>query len=95
MHATQLMLDIDVSQPYIALMTKLLDEAIEAVRRLPPHDQDDIARVIFQLAGTDFVEPVPLSPEEREAIDRSMAAAARGEFATDEEIRAIWAKYGL
>jgi hypothetical protein len=76
-------------------MTKLLDEAFEAVRQLPPHDQDDIARVIFQLAGTDLAEPVPLSPEEHEAIERSKAAAARGEFATDEEVQAVWAKYGL
>jgi predicted transcriptional regulator len=76
-------------------MTKLLDEAIEAARRLSPHDQDEIACAIFQLAGAAPVEPVPLSPEECEAIARSKAAAARGEFATDEEVRAIWAKYGL
>ena len=76
-------------------MTKLLDDAIEAVRQLSPHDQDEIARAIFQLAGTAPAEPVPLSPEECEAIARSKAAAARGEFATDEELRAISAKYGL
>jgi predicted transcriptional regulator len=76
-------------------MTKLLDEAFEVVRRLPLRDQDDIARAIFQLAGMELAEAVPLSPEEREAIDRSKAAAARGEFATDEEIQAIWAKHGL
>jgi hypothetical protein len=64
----------------------------EAARRLPPHDQDEIARAILQLAGAAPPEPVPLSPEEREAIDRSKAAAARGEFATDDEIRAIKAK---
>jgi hypothetical protein len=75
-------------------MTKLLEEAFETVRQLPPHDQDDIARVIFQLAGTDLAEPVPLSPEEREAIARSQDAAARGDFATDEEMQAIEAKYG-
>ena len=38
---------------------------------------------------------VPLSPEEREAIAHSKAAAARGEFATDEQVRAVWAKHGL
>jgi predicted transcriptional regulator len=45
------------------------------------------------LAGSDLTEPVPLSPEEQEAIARSKAAAARGEFATDEEMQAVWAKY--
>jgi hypothetical protein len=76
-------------------MTKLLDEALEAVRRLPSGDQDDIARVIMQLAGVDPPVPVILSPQEREAIARSKAAADRGEFATDEQVRAVWAKHGL
>jgi len=39
--------------------------------------------------------PIVLSPEEREAIARSKAAAGRGEFATDEQVRAVWAKHGL
>jgi hypothetical protein len=75
-------------------MTKLLDEAVEAVRRLPSDDQDDIARAIMQLAGSDLATPIVLSPE-REAIARSKAAADRGEFATDEQVRALWAKHGL
>ncbi len=75
-------------------MTKLLDQALQAVRLLPPSDQDDIARVIMQLAGTDL-PAVPLSPDEREAIARSKTAAARGEFATDDQIRSVWAKHGL
>jgi hypothetical protein len=36
-----------------------------------------------------------LSAKERQAIERSRAAAARGEFATDEQLRALWRKYGL
>jgi hypothetical protein len=88
------MLDIPNSQIYVGTMTKLIDEAFKAVRRLSPHHQDAIALAIFKLAGATAAEPVPLSPEESEAIARSQAAAARGEFATDEEIEAIWAKYG-
>lgn len=76
-------------------MTKLLDEAVEAVRRLPSADQDDIARAIIQLAGSDLAVPVVLSPEERAAIARSRAAAERGEFATEEQVQAVWAKHGL
>jgi hypothetical protein len=79
----------------IANMTKLLDQALEAVRRLPPDDQDDIARAILQLAGADADGPVPLTSEEREALARSKAAAARGEFASDEQVQAVWAKRGL
>jgi hypothetical protein len=76
-------------------MTKLLDQALEAVRLLPPTDQDEIARVIMQFAGSDLPTPVPLSADERKAIARSRAAAQHGEFATDEQVRAVWAKHGL
>jgi hypothetical protein len=73
-------------------MTKLLDQAIEAVRVLPPEEQDDIARLLLQLTRTD-AEPAPLSEDERAAIARSKDAAARGEFAGDEQVRATWAKH--
>ena len=76
-------------------MTKLLEKALEAVRTLPPEVQDDIARMMLELAGDEVLEPVALSPGERAAIDRSKAAAARGEFATDEQVHAVWAKHGL
>jgi hypothetical protein len=76
-------------------MTKLLDHALEAVRSLPSDAQDDIARVVLQLAGSDESEPIALLPEERVVVAASKAAAARGEFATDDQVRAVWAKHGL
>jgi hypothetical protein len=79
---------------YISKMTKLLDQAFEAARALPPAAQDDVARVLFHLTG-DEEPPVTLSPAERTAIDRSKAASARGEFATDEQVRNLWKKHGL
>lgn len=75
-------------------MTKLLDQAVEAARKLPSDVQDDIARVMLQLAGT-TAEPVALSADERAAITASKAAAARGDFATDEQVQAVWAKHQL
>ena len=76
-------------------MTKLLEQAVEAARSLSPDAQDDIAHVILRLAGTDEEPPVALSAEEQNAIAASQDAAARGEFATDEQVRAVWAKRGL
>jgi hypothetical protein len=76
-------------------MTKLLDQALEVARSLPSDAQDDIARVVLQLAGSDEAVAVALSADERAAIAASKHAAARGEFATDEQVRAIWAKHGL
>jgi hypothetical protein len=76
-------------------MTALLDRALAAARTLPPAAQDDIARVVLRLVGTDDeATPVVLSPDEQAAMAVSKAAAARGEFATDQQVRAVWAKHG-
>jgi hypothetical protein len=74
-------------------MTKLLDQALEMARDLPSDVQDDIARVVLQLAGHDDGPVVPLSDEERAAIVQSKAAAARGDFATNDQVEAVWAKH--
>jgi hypothetical protein len=76
-------------------MTKLLEQALEIARSLPTDAQDDIARIILQLAGADDTPWVVLSSDERSAIAASKEAASRGEFATDEQVRAVWAKHGL
>lgn len=76
-------------------MTKLLDQALEAARDLPSDAQDEIARVVLQLTGRDEAASIALSSDERVAIATSKAAAARGEFANDEQVRAAWAKRGL
>jgi hypothetical protein len=76
-------------------MTKLLEQALEVARRLPSDAQDDIARVVLQLAGDDEAPAVMLSNAERAAIAVSKEAAARNQFATDEQVRTSWAKHGL
>jgi hypothetical protein len=77
-------------------MTKLRDQALEAARSLPPDAQDDIARVVLRLAGTDDeAASVTLTQAEQEAIALSKAAAARGDVATDAQVRAVWRKHGL
>jgi hypothetical protein len=75
-------------------MTQLLEHAINTVRALPPETQDDLARALLQLAGEE--QPlIRLTPEDEASLDESLAQAERGEFATDEQVRAIWAKHGL
>jgi hypothetical protein len=76
-------------------MTMLLERAVEAARTLPPHVQDEIARLVLQLAGADDQPPIELSAGERSAIEQSKAAAVNGEFASDDDIRGVWAKHGL
>lgn len=73
-------------------MTRLLERALEAARTLSPEEQDEIGRIILQLAGTGETEPVQLNESERAAVARSKAAAAAGEFASDEEVRELLAR---
>jgi hypothetical protein len=79
---------------YCPGMTKLLEQAVETVRGLPPEMQDELARLLLQLAG-EAQPPLQLSPKEEASLDESLAQADRGEFATDEQVRAIWAKHNL
>ncbi len=88
-------LDESAARAYSAPITKLLEDAIDAVRRLPPSMQDEIACAMLVLAGNEDDDVYILTPEERAAIAESEAEVERGEFAADEEVRAVWAKFGL
>lgn len=75
-------------------MTALLQHAFETLRDLPDDMQDDLARMLLQLSGID--QPaIALDAAEAASLDLSLQEADRGEFATDAQIRAIWAKHGL
>ncbi len=67
--------------------------AIWAASALPDELQDELAAILLRLAGVEQ-PPARLTAEEEADLDGSMAEAERGEFATDDEIRAIWAKHG-
>jgi predicted RNA-binding Zn ribbon-like protein len=72
-------------------MTKLLERAVDSVRALPPEVQDELARLLLQVAGEE--QPViRLTPEERADLAEADAEISRGEFATDEQMRSILAK---
>ena len=75
-------------------MTKILEEAVEAARALPSDMQDALGRMLLQFAGA-YQPAIQLTAEEEASFDESLAEAERGDFATDEQIRAIWAKHGL
>ena len=75
-------------------MTELLERAVQSLRGLPPATQDAFARILQQLVGDDL-SIIALSEEEKASFETSFAQAERGEFATEDEIKAIWAKHGL
>jgi hypothetical protein len=75
-------------------MTKLLEQAIEGVRRLPEDSQDEIARVILHLAESEM-EPEPVDPAHLVPVLKGLAQAKRREFATAEEIKAAFRRFGM
>lgn len=75
-------------------MTKVLEDVIEKVRRLPEDRQAYVAEVLEQIVANDgdlFVVP----EEHRAAVLEGLEQAERGEFATDQEMAALWKKCGL
>jgi hypothetical protein len=72
---------------YLRSMTKLLEQAIEGVRRLPLDSQDEIARAILHLAESE-AEAEPVDPAHLTALLEGLAQAKRREFATDDEVEA-------
>ena len=72
-------------------MTKLLEHAVDSIRTLPAEVQDELARLLLQVAGEE--QPtIRLTSEERADIADADAEIARGEFATDEQMRSLLAK---
>jgi hypothetical protein len=77
---------------YDFAMTKLLDVALEAVRKLPPDAQDEIARTLLQLIGTEG-EPEAIPPDHLPGVLEGLAQAKRREFATDAEVEAAFRRF--
>ena len=75
-------------------MTKLLDQAIEKVRKLPEADQNDTAEMLLWAIETRGGS-IPLDDETVSAIDEGLADARRGDFASEAEIAALWKRHGL
>ncbi|MCA6120780.1 hypothetical protein J6500_02510 [Bradyrhizobium sp. WSM 1704] len=75
-------------------MNRILEDAIEKFRRLPPDRQAYVAELLEQIvaAGAEaFVVP----DEHRAGILEGLEQSRRGEFASDEEMAALWEKCGL
>lgn len=62
------------------------------MRRLPPADQDEIARAMLQLA-TNETEAEDIDPAHLSAVLEGLAQAKRGEFASDGQIEAAFRRF--
>jgi hypothetical protein len=70
-------------------MNQLLEEALEKVKVLPDERQQEAARVLFAFLDEENPE-LYLSLEQIAEIERRMSDD--GPFATDEEVRAVFAR---
>ena len=77
---------------YLGTMTKLLEKALEAVRRLPPDSQDKIALAMLSLSGNGG-DPEEIDPTHLPAVLEGLAQAKRRQFATDAEVEAAFRRF--
>jgi hypothetical protein len=71
-------------------MNARLKEAIEQIKALPEDRQEEFAAMLFDLLNIERNPDLYLSPEEIAEIERR--ASEDGPYATDEEVRATFAR---
>jgi hypothetical protein len=64
---------------------------LSRVANWPEEDQDELAQIALEIEARRH-GVYHATPEELRAIDEALAAVARGEVATDEEVEAVFAK---
>jgi len=72
-------------------MTKLLEKAVETVRKLSADSQDAIARAMLELA--DESEPEDIDPADLPAVLEGLAQARRGEYASVADVEAAFRRF--
>ena len=73
-------------------MIKVLEQAIEKVRKLPKEQQEYAAELLEQIAEAGDAVYV-LSDEERRLVREGLDELDRGELASEAEVRAVFDKY--
>jgi hypothetical protein len=76
-------------------MIKALEDAIEKVSKLPEDRQAYVAEVLEQIAETGRDDVFVIPGDHLAGVLEGLAQADRGEFVSEEEVAALWKKYGL
>lgn len=76
------------------MTAKLLLEALQRVKAWPDEAQEELAALILEMEAGLGGGVYHATPEELTGIDKGLRAAAEGRFATDDQIEAIFAKFG-
>ena len=74
-------------------MNKVLTDVLERVPSWPQDAQVELERVALEIEAELSQNAYHATAEELAGIQRGLEAAERGQFATDEEVTAVFAKY--
>jgi len=74
------------------MVAKVLKDILTRVESWPELAQEEAAASL-QAIEQELREPYELTEADKKAIDRGLEAARKGEFATDREVDAVFAKY--
>ena len=79
----------------MTFISERLEQAVAKVAALPTDQQDLIAAEITERARALAEPPTKLTDRERAELEAELAAARRGELASDAEVAAMYAKHSL
>lgn len=74
-------------------MADALERAVKRIRKLPVAEQDVAADILAEFALARHAGVYVLSDEERILVEEAIAEVDRGEYATEAEVNAIYAKF--
>jgi hypothetical protein len=74
------------------MKTKLLKDVLERVETWPKERQEDAARLLMAMEAQD-ASPYRLTDEQRKQVRAALKEVERGEFASDEEVAAVFDRY--
>ncbi len=70
------------------MLTPTIDDAIDALRKLPPDRQHELASTIFHLA-TDECEPEDIDPADLPSVLEGLEQAKRRQLASPERVAEV------
>jgi hypothetical protein len=76
-------------------MIKVLEDAIEKIKKLPKEQQAQAAEILEQLAADAGAGEFTIPEEHMEAVLEGLEQARSGEVASDAEMARLWKKWGL
>jgi len=82
------------SEYIVGSLSKRMQQVLEAVSNVSAEQQDLLAAELMERLRLLEQPPTRLSPEEQAELEVALAIAQRGEFASDAEVEAMYARHG-